>query len=302
MLNKNVQFPYYSGNIKFSKAMGIVNLKEFINAHKSPSSNTVRILKEVDKATKAKDFKLKRKLKHGLYSFTPNVKIPIGSKRKYDNIVTWTGLMQLDFDKISTKEEAVELKEYIFKNQSEVICCYLSPSGLGIKALIKIPICRDTKHYKAIHRAMVNEFQKYSYLDEATNNAVLPLFLSADKNILHREYEEASTFLDEDWNQVNYERLNSEPTPTSIEPDNNKTAAIFMNKIKNIIDNGHPQLRSACLILGSRAAAGYIDLTDAKSLAIASIYNNSYFSKGIGGYKDTVEWAIEQGFKTPKYY
>ena len=310
-MGKVIKFPYYSGNIRLTKVMGTTTLEEFIKAHKRPRKSTLEVLERVAEAAKKKDFKLKRELKHQLYSFTPSIMIKIGDKRKYSNVVKFTGLMQLDFDGLESKKEARELKETIFKNK-EVLCVYLSPSGLGVKALIKITKPRDKEHYIALHKGMVSKYEQYSYLDESTKNAVLPLFLSADKDILYRKWDEAETFKEEDWSVVTYESLNVIPPPTSNKTSdlNDKdakyflriTTEIFTKKINGINESGHPQVRNASLILGSRCAAGYIDFNEAIRLATNLINDNKYLSKGVKGYIDTAVWGIKSGYKSPRYY
>ena len=43
--NKNIKFPYYKGNIKLTKAVGLLTLSQFIDAHKSPTNQTRETIK-----------------------------------------------------------------------------------------------------------------------------------------------------------------------------------------------------------------------------------------------------------------
>lgn len=302
--NKDIIFPYYSGNIKFTKVIGHINLDRFIFAHKHPKPETIKIMKQVEIASNLKLFKLKRKLKHKIYSFTPSVYIHKNNKRIYDNVISWTGLMQLDFDKIESVEVAIDLKKYIF-SQQETICCFLSPSKTGVKALILIKTPEDKQHYKAIHKAVTNKYETIDYFDTATNNAILPLFLSVDINILFRDISNCIAFSQEDWSITNYKSLN-ENKPIENKFDNtyyeNKTLRILRNKIESINTDGHTQVRSACLILGSRVAAGYIDKQTAEIEITNLIQQNNYLKKGTKGYISTALWCINEGLKQPKYY
>lgn len=304
MTNKDISFPYYSGNIHFIRVMGQVSLHNFIQAHKNPTARTLRIMKLVGVADALNLNKLKRKSKHDLFSFTPSVVINNGRNRGYKNIVNYTGLMQLDFDGIETPEKAKEIKEYLFDNYEEIVCSYLSPSMRGVKCLMKITQPRDRDHFRAIHKAASKEFEQIGYFDDATKNAVLPLFLSIDKDIMYKDISDCKTFDEEDWSQVKYVELLDKKThtPTSNDYDYNRTVRIFRRKMEAIVDNGHPQLRSACLILGSRASAGYIELSEAEWLAEACIDHNAYLQKDINNYKTTALWAIKNGYRTPMYY
>ena len=303
---KDIKFPYYSGNIRFTKVQGYVNLYQFIYAHRNPKLSTIQTIRQVQAAEKLNFKKLKRKLKHNLYSFTPSVYIAKDYKRKYENVLEWTGLMQLDFDKIPDLNTAIEIKHYVF-SQPETITCFLSPSGKGVKAIIKIKKPEDKEHYKAIHKAVSKKYNETGYFDEATKNAMLPLFLSLDYEIFYKSLSRVTEWVKEDWNKPDYVSLNNAPPKRSTTNFNSlanvsKTLRIFRDKINNINDNGHTQLRSACLILGSRVGAGYIDDYTAREEAERLIKNNNYLSKGTSGYISTAYWAISEGSKNPKYY
>lgn len=299
-----MKFPYYSGNIRLTKVLGHVSIEQFIRVHENPKLGTIEIINLIKKAEEENDFKLKRKLKHQLFSFTPSVFIHKNQKRKYENIIYYTGLMQLDFDKIPDLKVAIEIKEYVF-NQPETICSYLSPSQKGVKSIILTKQPEDKEHYKAIHKAVSSKYESLSYMDESTKNAMLPLFLSIDYDILSRNYNECKAFTDEDWSKPNYVELNNEPPhQTSFNGDYyyDKTLRILRDKINNINDNGHPQVRNAALILGSRVGAGYIDLITAQNEIENLIRNNNYLKKGTSGYISTALWGISEGYKNPKYY
>jgi len=305
MTNKQIYFPYYSGNIKFTKCQGYISLDKFIYKHKKPSNKIANLFKQIKEAEKLGNKKEKRKLKQSLFSFTPSTIIPKGYKRKYDNIINYTGLMQCDFDGIENHKIAEDLKQYLFNDSKLFVAVYYSPSG-NIKSLMKIDKPENKEDYKAIHKAVTNEFGGISYFDEATKNAILPLFLSEDKNILYRDYSECDKWTERDYSKPNYVNLNEEKTENNYLNKNDYyqriTIEIFSKKIKNIVDNGHPQLRNACLILGSRSSAGYISIQTCYRIAEIEVKNNSYFHKDLNNYLSTTRWAINQGYKNPKYY
>ena len=112
--NKDIKFPYYSGDIYDSRVKGYVTIRQFIRSHKSPVYKMSDLFTRIAKANEDEDFILKRQLKQGLFSFTPSVMINIGDARKYQNIKNWTGLIQLDFDKIPDEKTAQDLKEHLF--------------------------------------------------------------------------------------------------------------------------------------------------------------------------------------------
>jgi hypothetical protein len=307
-----ITFPYYSGNIKNPYAKGYISLEEFIKLHKEPTVY-LEVMKAIDKARSDGDEKLKNTLKQKLMAFTPSVKIDTGFARKYKNIMSFTGLMQIDLDKIPTQQEAVDLKEHIFHTHDEIVCAYLSPSKRGVKALMRIKTpsmiggvySREyaIKKFKAMHKAVEKEFDKYGYFDSATKNSILPLFLSHDVDLLSRDLKDVKVWGTEDWSKENYENLNTNTTFKYSENINrSKAVDLVVNAINNITDNGHPQVRSASLILGSRVGAGYISQGEAEQLIEHLIRSNSYLQKGIANYIKTSKWGIMNGMNNPKYY
>jgi len=310
--NKTIAFPFYSGNIKFTKVIGNITLEQFIEAHSSPKDRTKKIIEQIIVAAKEGDMIKKRELKHQLFSFTPSVFIKLGGGRRYDDVDYWTGLMQLDFDGIECIEKAEDLKLYLFETYECVVCSYLSPSGKGVKALISIKQPNNKEHFKAIHKSVEKEFEQLGYFDVATKNGLLPLFLSIDYNILSRDISETIAWDKEDWSIPNKTNLKTTPNLVPFVPTvkydsreqyySDKTIRIFTVKIGSIVDNGHPQLRRACLVLGSRASAGYINYSEALQLASSCIVSNSYFDKDVDGYIKTSAWAVNEGYKAAMYY
>jgi len=306
--NKDVKFNYYTGNIFDTKPLGIVSLKQFIAANQNPSIETLELLEDIRQASAANNLKLKRELKHKLFAFTPSVLICSGGTRRYADVAEWTGLMQIDLDGIETLEEAIQIKNHIFEGYKEIVCAFISPSGKGVKCLMKTIIPTDKQHYKALHSGMVDTFEEYSYLDLSTKNAMLPMFISADKDILFRDYSECDAWAQENWTKTEYVQLN-DTLPNNFNKDNigndyntKKVIRITESRINNIMDCGHPQVRSTALILGSRVAAGYINENDAQNLLTSLIQNNSYLKKDLRNYLSTAHWGIKEGMKAPKYF
>lgn len=302
--------PYYSGNIKWSRCIGHVHYLDFINAHKNPKKETIDLINKINQAALTGNKDLKAQLKKELFTFTPSVKIKKGLKRRYSNIHGFTQFKQLDFDKIPDKETAIMLKNHVFENNPQVLCAYLSPSGLGVKCLLKTKKCKDIEHFRAMHKAIETHFSAYEdYFDSAVKNAILPLFLSIDKHILFRYFKSTEEWTEEDWTKTEYVRLNDvsvnyadKYTDKQKQYYLDKTVRLFREKIRAIQEDGHPQMRTACLILGSRCGAGYIDLYEAERLAESEITMNQYLQKDLKNYITTSKWAINEGRKNPKDY
>lgn len=311
-----LKFPYYSGNVKDSICKGHVTLEQFIRANREPAPEVLALFDKIREAEQAGAKEEKSRLKESLFSFTPSVIVNVGDRRRYEGIQAFTGLVQLDFD---NELSAPELKQYIFDTYPECVCVYLSPSGRGVKALFKIPIVDTITEYKEYFTAIEHEMveQGIDSFDHAPFNCLLPLFLSYDSELLYRK--DSATWLKkmpiDDIKTFDNLAINK---PSFTIPDGGTgfgsaayykqiTISIFEKKIADIIqDPGHPELRDACLVLGSRVGAGYIDRSEAESLASYAVQHNAYLSRkgesGIQNYIKTALWGINIGNTRPKYY
>lgn len=307
---------YYSGNIKDSICKGSVSLDQFLRANRSPSLSVRAIFDRIRKAEENNDKELKSRLKEQLFAFTPGVFIEPGKSRRYENIIRFTGLMQLDFDNEPFGED---LKQWLFNEYEQCVCAYTSPSGVGVKALFRIPISHTVSEYQEYFLGVEKEMedQGIDSFDHAPYNAILPLFLSWDDSMLSRSnpliWLKKCLKLD-----INLHKNLAITQPATTIPSYGEefgsmtyfrriTIEIFEKKVADIVcDPGHPTLRDACLVLGSRVGAGYISKHEAELVALASIMNNAYLLRkgksGTDNYIKTSRWAINIGETRPKYY
>jgi hypothetical protein len=301
-----MKIPYYSGNIYDPVVRGHLTIEKWIFAHHTPKEAIIKTLDEVVSASKAGDDKLKQKLKSKLYYITPSVYIPKGVKRQYANIEYFTGWSQIDFDKLGSIKEAEELKHYLFYQFDCIKCAYISPSRLGVKAIINITKAQDVEEYKDIYAAIETEMiQHCDKFDSAPKNCVLPLFISIDKTILSRA--NPTTWTHKEDRAVDYKHLNSVESEFGRGLDSSTKALLtisqFKEKIDAIVDSdGHPRLRDACLVLGSRSGAGYIDIQQCYELVEWAIKTNSYLNKKYNTYIKSAYWAVKSGQGNAQYY
>jgi len=283
-----IRFQYYSNKVKSPVPLGFTDLGSFIQSTRQPK-NLDAFLKIQD-AVKVNDLELKGKLKQNLlYYFTPSVIVEGG--RKYDNIKKFTGLLVLDFDKINNAEE---LKKHLFNEYRYVVASYLSPSKKGVKAIVRIPEAKTIEEYKEYHYALEQTMENYDGYDGTTKNAVLPLFQSWDADILSRQNHDI--FSDRLVNEAQFDYSPSEIKKVEVKnTDGIRVVAIFKKAIDNISGEGHPQLRSACLILGGYVASGYVSLHEAEDLADFMIKTHPYLRQKKSTYFGTAKWAIKQG-------
>ena len=82
----DIEFAYFPANIESKKPLGKVRLYDYLKAIKNPRPEIVQLFKEIEKASLAKDKKLKDELKSKLYYFLPCVELD-GEGRSYENVV-----------------------------------------------------------------------------------------------------------------------------------------------------------------------------------------------------------------------
>jgi len=288
-----IRFQYYSNNARSPKPLGYVDIGTFLNSIRNPKEDIKKVLLQIQEASKKGDKKLKAELKTSLYSFTPCVHVK--EKRSYSDIINFTGLTVLDFDKI---DNASDFKQFLFKTYSSIIAAWLSPSGKGVKALVKIPKVNTIDEYKSYFYGLASEMEIYKGFDGTTQNAVLLLFIGWDKDILIRTNYTTWNIKGSKRNQF----VESAPIDLSIKIDKGQTKWVvdwFRDKINSINTDGHPQLRDNSVTLGGYVGSGYLSYIDAINLVNNLIESNSYLQKGISGYQKTAKQAIEIGITKP---
>jgi hypothetical protein len=88
--------------------------------------------------------------------------------RSKDGLKEHSGLLTLDFDKM-TYEQTIELKELLTQNEY-VFAVWISPSGVGLKVLIKIPKVKDNETYLSYYQSLYDYF---SWIDTKFGEGVI---------------------------------------------------------------------------------------------------------------------------------
>jgi len=126
------------------------------------------------------------------------------NKRADSSIVEHSGLICLDFDGYEKKKDLLEDKEN-FQNNKFVFSVFVSPSGNGLKVLVKIP--SEPENHTKYFNALKKEFDS-QYFDSTSKNISRVCYESYDpllylnetssvwETIEEETYEEKSTFKD----------------------------------------------------------------------------------------------------------
>lgn len=292
-----IEFQYYPSRVNATKPLGKVTLKQFIDSIKNPKPHIEKVFKDIQKATGENNLELKDKLKQeNLYYFTPSV-IFDGKNRSYENVIEYNELMIVEFDKILF---GAELKKYLFNKMDSIICCFTSPSGRGVKAIVKIPKPKDEIEYKEYFCGLAYYLDQIEGFDIANYNPLLPLFLSMDREILWRDNPKT-------W-KIKGEKIHSfkpidlkdiKPVENVTEEDKNYVINIIKKKFNSITGDGHTQVRSNSLLLGGYISSGYISLSEGESLLEDLIRDNAYLAKGPKNYIRTGRKFLQDGMSSP---
>jgi len=295
----------YENDVRIIKPKGVRTLSQVLEFIRNMPSEIKNIYVEIRKAEESGDITKKAKLKSKLYYITPAVFLDENGHRSYDDIIYFNGLMPLDFDHI---DKAVEFKQFLFDKYEYIIAAWLSSSGKGVRALVKIPIILHNnisdgiEQYKGYFWGINKEMKQYGGFDTALQNCVLPLYLSPDDNILIRESFTEFTDTGENerkiLNGLGNVGLNGGRTPS-----NRKLVKIIRSRIEKAIDkitdNGHPQLRAAAFVLGGYVGGGFLAEATAIRIIDELIEKNNYLKHKSNIYKRTARQMIERGKKIP---
>lgn len=291
-----VSFQFFPAKIWEAQPLGELTLRQFLDVHKTPKQSTVDIIEQIKTASKNNDLKLKDSLKqNNLYSFVPSVKLD-GNGRGLVNIVDYNPVMMVEFDKIS---HAKELKERLFNNLKSVIAAWISPSGSGLKLLIRIPKPKSVEEYKQYYCGLSYYLSQYEGFDGVNYNIVLPLFLSFDRDILIRE--DAEEWIKRGGKINSFKPFEGEfEVPEDIDDEiKDKIISRITYLVAQIDDNAHPKIRNIATIFGGFCSQYGFDITEADDLICDLISENEYMKKNVRGYCKTSKEFLRKGFLSP---
>ena len=108
------------------------------------------------------------------------------SSRSNSNLKKHSGLACLDFDNIENVEDLrVSINSDIY-----TFCSFVSPSGDGLKVLVKIPFVDNNEDYQDYYIELSKYYNKYHVSDTSTKDIARACYLSYDENLyLNNESE-----------------------------------------------------------------------------------------------------------------
>ena len=175
------------------------------------------LIDKINKIRTSKDQNEIDKLKSTLMAYMFNGTF---TDRSDNGLIEHSGCCILDFDKYQNVEEMQKERERLIKDKYTLMV-FTSPSGIGLKALIRIPKCD-----KLEHKRRFNAYKNYinsDYFDIKNINVSRVCFESYDPDIYINQYCEEYTDIEE---EKGYTYL--EKAPTCILQDEQKKIDIIM--------------------------------------------------------------------------
>jgi hypothetical protein len=103
--------------------------------------------------------------------------------RNAKGLITASGFAILDFDNIE-----LEYKEEL-KKDKYIYACWVSPTGTGLKALVRIPTVKDDTEYKKYYNSILINYQR-SNVDKSTKDISRACYESWDEDIFVNTFSE----------------------------------------------------------------------------------------------------------------
>ena len=232
-----------------------------------------KVQKKVDEIRAEIDEKRKKDLKKKLPCILFSGKF---TERKDKAISEHSGFVILDFDDVENLQEfKSEMASFPF-----VYSCFISPSGDGLKVVVKIPA--DIKKHRGYYKGLVKMFPQ---LDTTSCNESRICYASIDKDIyINTEAEEFTEYIE----------ISEQKMPTAIlnnKPYNNYAKADIALKIirDSVSGEHHKNLIKASRLMGGFVTGGLISESEAVRLL-----ENEISMKDITSFEDACV-AIKKG-------
>jgi VirE N-terminal domain/DnaB-like helicase C terminal domain len=242
----------------------------------------------IDELRRETDKDRKRSLKEALPAV---IFAGVFDKRGDDNLKLHSGLAVLDIDHIGTTD-LVEAEKEKLKLLPFVYAAFVSPSGDGLKVVVKIPPCHQTEHRKYYGALML----KFPQVDTTSQNPERICFLSCDKNIyVNYDAVEFTEMVD-----VAEKKKSTSPANVKLAPvDNYAFAERALKMIRNSQDGRkHIDTLKASRLMGGLIAGGVISESEGIRLLEKEVSNKPNVIN-FDGAKKTIRAGIEYGKKTP---
>ena len=205
--------------------------------------------------------------------------------RKDDDLKEHSGVIVLDFDHVDVvgAKRALATDDY-------VLACWVSPSGDGVKALVKIAqTAKHRDHFRAIASYMDRQYGLE--VDSTGQNESRLCFESYDPDIVVNE--DSKTF-----SALLSERTEHQNVTTAVNNTDYNKLAVLASMIRRAEDGQkHQELLKASKLAGGFIASGRVEEEEAKRVLIKEILKREVDSEQHA--INTIEEGIEYGKNMP---
>ena len=101
------------------------------------------------------------------------------TSRSNSNLKSHSGLACLDFDNVVNLDDLRK----VINEDSFTFASFVSPSGDGLKVLVKIPQIDNNNDYQDYYVELIKHYSKYHNLDEGTKDLARACYLSFDEDV-----------------------------------------------------------------------------------------------------------------------
>ena len=202
--------------------------------------------------------------------------------RSNSALIESSGLMTIDIDKVDT--DAVKNK---FASKPWLFAMFTSPSGKGVKLLIRIPKVQTDKEYKEYYSGFEAQ---YPEIDKSGKDISRACFFSYDPNIYINQ--QAKEWTAKKSPEVTFSRLTKEVK------NDYGTANRVLNIIRNAIDGEkHNKVLKASILMGGYIEANKISYEEAIRLLEQEVHSMSphHFQE----HRKTIVAGLENGMSRP---
>lgn len=301
----------FSEGIKNTKVLREASLRDFLEEVKNTPDDLKKVFNNLYIATSEGNEKRRGEIKQKeLPFYTLSVRVREGGVRNYESITSFNPVLVAEYDGIAP-HVAVKLKYSIFYGLPSCAMAWISPSGHGVKFLIRIPKVSTIDEYKEYFYGVASVLNDGEAFDRSNVNCILPLFLSQDPKALYRERPLEFKIRARDRNA--FTELSSEELEKLMEDreeipseEHGKAFRKINRMITSIEGNGYPQVRGAAVLAGGYFAYGYGDKDVWIDLMDKLVRENEYLTSGGDGKLDAYLKVIRSGFnygmKSPLKY
>ena len=143
------------------------------------------------------------------------------SKRADNSLIEHSGLLCLDFDSYEKQKDMIQDKEKMIKDKY-TFCCFISPSGNGLKVIVKIP--NDAENHVKYFQSLQNYYNS-SHFDTTSKNISRVCYESYDPLIhVNKDSTVWETIEDQEYREVSVVK----DSPTLPITDENKAVDILV--------------------------------------------------------------------------